>query len=160
MEAARPATAGDLPRLVELSRAARVELAAHARGGPLFLLHEARPEPIDADLALALDDPDQHVVVGTIDGHPMGYGTVRSEVLRDGSRLGIIDDLFVEEGARAVGVGEVIMGALLDWCRQAGCDGVDATALPGARATKNFFEETGFTARLLIMHHRLRDAEA
>ena len=33
--------------------------------------------------------------------------------------------------------------------------GVDATALPGDRLTKNFFESNGFTARLLIMHRRL-----
>jgi hypothetical protein len=39
-----------------------------------------------------------------------------------------------------------------------GCSGVDATALPGNRATKNFFEESGFTARLLVMHHRLDKA--
>jgi GNAT superfamily N-acetyltransferase len=157
VEGARPATAGDLPRLVELCRAARAELAAHERGGPLFLLHEARPEPIEESLAAATADPDQQVVVGTIDEHPMGYGTGRVETLPDGSRLGIIDDLFVEEGARAVGVGEAVMNALLPWFRERGCLGVDATALPGARATKNFFEETGFTARLLIMHHRFRD---
>ena len=33
--------------------------------------------------------------------------------------------------------------------------GIDATALPGNRATKNFFEAHGFTARLLVMHHAL-----
>ena len=32
---------------------------------------------------------------------------------------------------------------------------VDAIALPGHRATKNFFEEHHFTARALTMHHRL-----
>ena len=31
--------------------------------------------------------------------------------------------------------------------------GVDATALPGHRQAKNFFERAGFTARLLVMHH-------
>lgn len=43
----------------------------------------------------------------------------------------------------------------LDWFVGAGCTGVDALALPGARATKNFFEENGFTARLLVVHRRL-----
>ena len=36
---------------------------------------------------------------------------------------------------------------------------VDAFALPGHRATKNFFEEEGFTARALIMHRPLRGSE-
>jgi hypothetical protein len=48
------------------------------------------------------------------------------------------------------------MGELLAWFSARGCLGVDSTALPGARETKNFFEESGFTARLLVMHRRLR----
>ena len=50
------------------------------------------------------------------------------------------------------------MGLLLEWCRDQGCRGVDALALPGMRATKNFFEESGFSARLIVMHHRMADA--
>ena len=88
----------------------------------------------------------------------VGYATVRVEVLRDGARLGVIDDLYVEPGARSVGVGEAMMGLLLEWCRDQGCRGVDALALPGMRATKNFFEESGFSARLIVMHHRMADA--
>jgi hypothetical protein len=47
------------------------------------------------------------------------------------------------------------MEAILAWCGEQGCNAVDAYALPGDRQTKNFFEESGFTARLLVMHHRL-----
>ena len=36
-----------------------------------------------------------------------------------------------------------------------GCVGVDSFALPGHRAAKNFFEESGFTARAIVMHHAL-----
>ena len=95
------------------------------------------------------------VVVGTLEDAVLGYATGRVEVLRDGRYLGVIDDLFVEPDARAVGVGEAMMDCLLDWFGRRGCAGVDSTALPGARETKNFFEESGFTARLLIMHHRM-----
>ena len=35
----------------------------------------------------------------------------------------------------------------------------DAMALPGHRATKNFFEAHGFTARALVMHRRLDPTE-
>ena len=34
------------------------------------------------------------------------------------------------------------------------CVGIDALVLPGHRAAKNFFEESGFTARALVMHHK------
>jgi GNAT superfamily N-acetyltransferase len=77
------------------------------------------------------------------------------ESLRSGAHLGTITDLFVEEGGREVGVGEQIAGDLVAFCIERGCVGVDAAALPGHRAAKNFFEENHFTARMLTMHRRL-----
>ena len=154
MEAARPATADDLPHLAELSAKALEELTP-MRGGAVFVHREGRATPVAETLTRDLDDPDSVVIAGTIDDVVVGYASGRTEVLRDGSTLGIIDDLYVDEGARSVGVGEAMMGELLEWFRARGCAGVDATALPGNRATKNFFEESGFTARLLVMHHRL-----
>lgn len=154
MEAARPATSSDLPRLAELCREALAELAP-TRGGAVFVAREARAEPVEATLAAALDDAAQVVVVGTLDDVVVGYAAATTDALRDGAVLGVIGDLFVEDPARGVGVGEALMDQLLHWFRQRGCRGVDAFALPGNRATKNFFEESGFTARLLVMHHRM-----
>ena len=154
MEAARPATPNDLGALAELSERALAELAPQ-RGGAVFVAREGRAQPVASTLAADVDDPSVRVLVGTIDDHPVGYAVGRTESLRDGATLGVITDLYVEADARAVGVGEAMMAELLEFFRSAGCAGVDATALPGNRATKNFFEESGFTARLLVMHHRL-----
>ena len=154
MEAARPATPSDLPQLAELATRALAELAP-TRGGAVFVAREGRATPVEETLRRDLEDPAAVVLAGTIDDVPIGYATGRTETLRDGSVLGVIGDLYVDEGARSVGVGEALMGELLEWFRAQGCAGVDATALPGNRATKNFFEESGFTARLLVMHHRL-----
>lgn len=155
MISARPAVADDVPRLAELCRRNQAEIGAQERGGAVFVAREARPEPVEASLLSGVQEPDSTVVVGTIDGTPIGYATGRTEALRNGATLGVIDDLYVEEEARSVGVGEAMMDVLLDWFRSQGCAGVDSMALPGARATKNFFEESGFTARLLVMHHRM-----
>jgi GNAT superfamily N-acetyltransferase len=145
VESARRATAEDRDRLGELAAMARAELGAQARGGRIFVHREAP----DHDFAA-----DPMVVVGEFQSVVVGYGTARTEELRDGSRLGVVDDVYVEPGARGVGVGEAMIGLLLDWCRGEGCIGVDAFALPGMRETKNFFETFGFTARLLVVHHR------
>lgn len=155
MEAARLATDADVPRLAELCRMALAELRERERGGPVFVAREARAEPVDTSLRADIADPDVIVLAGTLEDALLGYATGRVEEIRDGRCLGIIGDLFVEPEARAVGVGEAMMEQLLDWFRQRGCAGVDSTALPGARETKNFFEEAGFTARLLVMHHRM-----
>lgn len=154
MEPARAAEPSDVPVLVELARALREELRDQ-RGGALWVTREARPEPHEATLGALLGRDDASIVVGTIDGTIVGFGTVEIETLRDGSRLGIIGDLFVEREARAVGVGESIAEVIVTFCRAAGCLGIDAYALPGARDAKNFFERSGFTARALVMHHKL-----
>jgi len=154
VEGVRPATENDLARLGELARAAVAELTP-MKGGVVWVAREARVEPVEDGLKASLADEETHVVVGTIDDVPVGYAVVRVEVLNDGSRLGVVDDIFVEEGAREVGVGEAMMADLVAWCEERGCAGMDAMALPGHRSAKNFFEESGFTARKLVMHHRL-----
>jgi GNAT superfamily N-acetyltransferase len=155
VEGARTATEADLPRIAELCRQALTEIRAQERGGELMAMRDAREEPVEGSLADALQDPRAAVVVGTIDAEVVGYATGRAESLRDGATLGVIQDLFVEPEARGVGVGTAVMDELLAWFSGQGCLGVDAMALPGARATKNFFEGTGFSARLIVMHHRL-----
>ena len=153
VEVARPATDADLQQLAELAEAARNELRPF-RGGEVFTVGRSA-RPVTEELTLALKDHDQLLLVGTLDDVVLGYARVRTEVLPDGRRLGVIDDLFVLDEARGVGLGETLMDALLEWCRAQGCRGVDAVALPGHRATKNFFEESGFTARLIVMHRSL-----
>jgi len=154
VESSRPASAEDIPRVVELARLMRAELTA-MRGGALWAEREAWPEPLDDAYAALVARDDALVVVGTIDGVVIGFGAVVVETLRSGARLGVVTDLFVEEEARSVGVGEAIVGALVEHCQAADCAGIDAAALPGHRAAKNFFETHGFTARALTMHKHL-----
>ncbi|MCJ7670973.1 MAG: GNAT family N-acetyltransferase [Acidimicrobiia bacterium] len=144
-----------MARIVELARTLRAELV-ELRGGPLWADREAPGEPLEATLTAWLASPEWSVVVGCIDDAVLGYGVVEIETLRSGSRLGVIHELFVEVDARSVGVGEAMAGALVGFCRGRQCVGIDARALPGHRAAKNFFEEQGFKARAIVMHHELR----
>jgi ribosomal protein S18 acetylase RimI-like enzyme len=154
VEAARAARVSDVDRLAELGRLGAAELEP-MRGGAVWGAREARPEPLEDGYRALLDRDDTLVVVGTIDDAVIGFGVGRIERLRDGRDLGIIEELYVEPEARSVGVGEAIAEALLDFFRERGCIGADALALPGNRATKNFFEQNGFVARSIVMHRRL-----
>jgi len=151
VEDARVAHDAELGRVAELARELRQELHAE-RGGALWELRDARPEPLDPALAELSKRDDAMVVVGTTEDVVVGYGIARWEPLRDGTRLGVIDEIYVEPEARGVGVGELVVERLVAFCVDAGCLGVDATALPGHRQAKNFFERAGFTARSLVMH--------
>jgi GNAT superfamily N-acetyltransferase len=154
VEASRAAVADDLPRVVELATLLRAELAP-MKGGDVWSAREATPEPLDESYRALLARDDAEVVVGEYAGAVVGYAVVTVDDLRDGARLGVITDLYVEREAREVGVGEAMIEHVVAWCTARGCVGIDAIALPGHRATKNFFEEFGFTARALVMHRRL-----
>lgn len=157
-EGCRPAVPADAGRLGELAAAAIDELRPQ-RGGAVWSRREARAQPPGASILSALGDPLRLVVAGTIDDVVVGYAVVRRERLRTGEWIGVVEDLFVEPGAREVGVGEAMMDHLLAWCRQHGCVGIDALALPGNRAAKNFFERFGLTARAIVVHRDLRPLE-
>lgn len=157
MESARTATAADLPRLAELAEAAIDELAP-TRGGAIWALQSARPRPLERSLRSVLDDPDQILLAGEVDGTTIGYAAARLTTLQDGSRLAVIDDIYVEPDARGVGVGEALMDAVVAWATERGCVGIDSLALPGNRATKNFFETFGLVARAIVVHRPLGPA--
>lgn len=153
-EACRPALAADVPRLAELVAQAIAELQ-EVRGGVVWARQRARVAPFEPRLEAEIADPDHLVVVGTLDDVVLAYGVARLEVLADGGVLGVVDDLYTEPGARALGLGEIVMHALVDWCTERGCFGVDSMALPGDRHTKNFFETFGLVARGIIVHRSL-----
>jgi GNAT superfamily N-acetyltransferase len=153
-EGVRPAAEADVPRLAELAEAAIDELTA-GRGGAVWARHAARRPPLVPELARQVAAPDHLVVAGTVDEVVMGYGVARYDVLADGGRLGVVTDLFTETGCRELGIGEAMMHALVAWCREEGCFGVDSLALPGDRHTKNFFESFGLVARAIVVHRAL-----
>lgn len=153
MDAARPAVGDDLADMTQLARAAIAELTP-LRGGVVWALESSRPEPIDAGLATDIAMPrDQGLaVVGTIDGAVVGYGVSRLAPLADGTQLAVVSDLYVDPEARGVGLGEAMMDLLVAHAEEAGAVGIDSLALPGDRATKNFFETFGLKARAIVVH--------
>lgn len=151
----RAATADDLDELVRLSGLARVHVEGE-RGGTTYLARESRPWPTERSLGADLSDPGRLVLVGTLGAVPFGYAVVSAEPVRGGT-LAVVGDLFVEPGARGVGLGRMLMDRAVEWARERRCVGIDAVALPGDRETKNFFEAFGLVTRLLTVHRRLDD---
>lgn len=158
-ETARPAAVADLSRIVELAESAITELEP-TRGGAIWVRREGRPRPVEPSLARAIDDPDQLVLVGNLGDVIVGYAAARLDTLHDGAVLAVLDDLYVEAGARSLGIGEIMMDQVVEWAASRGCVGIDSLALPGNRATKNFFESFGLVARAIVVHRSLLDPDA
>ena len=142
MEPARLAQPADAERCAQLCRDA-LESLQERRGGALFarretgLLAKALLRP--GGLSRLLSDPRRRVLVGTVDDVIVSLAVGR-----------------VDPAHRGLGAGHALLHALVEWFGESGCRSVDATALPGDRETKSFFEGAGFKARLLTMHRALR----
>jgi GNAT superfamily N-acetyltransferase len=134
-----------------------VEELTPMRGGRVLLGLNRRELPLAASFVSQLEDPRQFVVVGVLDGDDIvGFGSCRTLALSGDERVGSIEDLYVVPSARRCGAGRAMAELMVRWCSSEGCIGVDASALPGSRAVKSFFEAEGFTARLLVMHRPLK----
>jgi GNAT superfamily N-acetyltransferase len=151
---ARSATDDDLAAVVPMVEAAAAE-KAEQKGGAVWSRRERRAGPVPEALGNALASPTHELAVATYDGTVVGYALARVETLGDGGRLATVDDLYVDPGARGVGLGEALMDHLLAWATAEGCFGIDSLALPGDRNTKNFFESFGLVARAIVVHRPL-----
>lgn len=158
VEAVRQARPDDADYCAELCRRGLDEAQQH-RGGALLVRREAdvvgtallRP----GGLLRLLGDTGRLVLIGTVDTVPVGLLVGRSADVR-GTLLGVTELLYVEPGARGVGVGQALLDGFVKWSADRGCGGVDVPVLPGDRAAKQLLERSGFTARLLLMHRQLR----
>lgn len=101
-----------------------------------------------------LSDPKRRFLVGTLDESVVGFATGRLDPVGEAA-IGLVDALYVDPSSRHKGVGRKLLGALVAWFTSSGARAVDASALPGDRETKNFFESTGFKGRLIVMHRDL-----
>jgi GNAT superfamily N-acetyltransferase len=152
--ATRVADRDDLAALVELYRRFRADLLGE-RGGAVHLVKEAFSEPLEARFSALLEDGERLVLIGLLEGVPVGTAISRLEVMPDASQLATVEVLYVDPPAREVGVGEKLLEDVLDWAAQHDADSVDVWVLPGVRESKNFLEGSGFVARLLVMNRRL-----
>lgn len=154
MEGVRSAGPDDLADLGRLVADAVAELTPQ-RGGEMWARTLGRRPPFEAGIADALADPDVLVLAGTVHDSIVGYAVARLDPMADGASIVVIEDLFTEPEARTLGVGEAMLGAIVEWGTERGAVGVDAVVLPGARETKNFFESFGLKARALVVHRDL-----
>jgi GNAT superfamily N-acetyltransferase len=139
----RRGTEADLAQLTWLEQEARRSLIEQ-RGGPRWLATHA-----SADWPEHLAG--QHVIVACLDEVILGY-----LVAAMGSEgVATIEQVYVDPGARGIGCGDGMMEAAITWAKNAGCAYLEGEALPGDRETKNLYERSGITARMITVSVRL-----
>ncbi len=146
----RRALPSDADSLQLLESEAR-EQFSRFRGGDrlaaeLSLVQMGLVERIESDSFL--------VFVAGFDAVPFGYLCVN---LATDNGVPLIETVYVTADARQLGLGDGLVSAAIESCGRIGAVAIDAFALPGDRETKNLFERSGLTARLLVASKRLDD---
>ena len=150
---ARHATLGDIDVLTDLYPLLEAEQAALR---PMWPLADGLETPIPSAFEAILKDGRSLLLIGELDGYPLGFLWARIEPLlnrAEGRTVGVVRLVFTEAEARGVGIGSAMLEAALSELADQGVQLFDARVSPGHRNAKNFFEAHGFSARLIIMHH-------
>jgi len=151
IEFVRPATESDIDELMRLDTEHRSGFATGVRGAAQWL--DEHPQPDSGDWRSRLADPQWRVMVAGVDDTVLGLLSLRLDASVGGGAL--VDQVFVTEGAREIGLGDGLVAAALQAARAAGARAVEALALPGDRETKNLFERAGLVARLIVVRREL-----
>ena len=127
------------------------------RGGALWATREARPEPLEDTLAALLGRDDASIVVGTIDGTIVGFGTVRD---RDAARRHPArrDRRAVRRARGAGGRGGRVDRRAAS-SRSASAPGASASTRPRCPAParrRTSSSDPASPPAALVMHHKLR----
>lgn len=148
----RVARPDDVDVLRTLEAEARSHLAQFRGGDRLYndlpLVDDRWVERINSDGWL--------VLVAGFDDVPLGYLCANMSAT---SAVPLIESVYVAVDVRQLGLGDALVSAAIDASHQIGAVAIDAFALPGDRETKNLFERSGLTARLLIVSKPINETD-
>lgn len=148
---ARLAVAADAPEIARLLADAVIALDGQ-RGAAQWLATEAPAAPDAAELAAGSP---LVWLLGCIDDVPVGVAAAGEVRWRDGRVVVRAEVVYVDPGAREVGVGEALVDELLALAGRRGAVALESTALPGDRELKNLFERVGLVARAIVVSKAL-----
>ena len=154
IEDVRPATEDDLDPLIDLYRAGADEMTTIKAAWAQL---DGRVEPAADSFRHDIGDPQTLVLIGQIDEAAVGYVVAQliDRLPQAGGLHALVREIYVDPEARAIGLGEELINAVIAWASEHGAKSAEIRVLPGHRSAKNFCEENGFTARLLLMHKDL-----
>lgn len=143
----RLATEDDVTALVEML-------------GQLFTLEtdfEPNPDMQSAGLELMLQDPDiRPVWVAERDGHIVGMCSLQILVSTAmGTRVGLVEDVFVSYEYRGQGIGTAILKEVETWGRQQGLTRLQLLCEADNTPAIGFYEHTGWQRTHLVAFRKL-----
>lgn len=164
----RPATAQDLPALLEFGEELREQIGPAAEGTRTRIGAAARPS-LEARYTDALADPERHLVVAVCDDDvPLGMAVflvAPANALLDRPALHM-SHAVVSSRHKRRGVGKALVAAAASYADDRGLDQVVVSVNPGSREANRFFARLGFAplavrrvAPVAVLRRRLQALE-
>jgi ribosomal protein S18 acetylase RimI-like enzyme len=143
----RPATAQDLPSMLDFGEELREQLGPAADSKRVRLASASSRATLEARYGEALEDPDRHLVVAVADDDsPLGmalFTIAPSNALLDTPALHV-SHVVVADRHRRRGAGKALVAAAAAFAEQRGLDQVVVSVHPGSREANRFFARLGF----------------
>jgi GNAT superfamily N-acetyltransferase len=136
----RRASAGDLPRVVELLQQESIAGEVREDVGPPL------PQQYYDAFATIEADPGNAIFVAEVEDEIVGalQRTFIRHLQRGGERVSEIESVVVDEPLRSLGIGAVMMRWAIEEARQAGCARVQLTSNVARKDAHRFYERLGF----------------
>lgn len=153
----RPAREQDITRLGAMWDA--LYRHQHEHGMLLPLSGDAR-EKWEKGVRERLDSPVSRVFVAEQDGRLLGFLAAQVKRLPPMydpglGKLGVVSEIFVEEGARGRRIGDRLVGAALEWLENAGAGTVELQVVPDNPGGRRFWERHGWRVECLQLRREI-----
>lgn len=135
----RPADLGDLADLVGLTR------AFYDEDG-----FGTSDELIERNFRLLLGSPDAQVTLAVVDGRAGGFALTTIRLILESGPVAELQDLYVEPGLRAGGIGTALISDAQDWARARSAQLLELVVAPNGRDVSDllrFYARRGFVDR-------------
>jgi GNAT superfamily N-acetyltransferase len=133
---------------------------------PLILeLRHTMENSSNTDASLAVDncrilfgDPDHHVLVAKLAGSVVGFVNFATRrTIMHARASGLIDELIVAEKCRGRGIGTGLIAAVVERCRELGCDEVEVSTENTNNEAREFYKKCGFEEDSVLLEKHLKD---
>ena len=141
MATVRDATAGDLPRIVELLAQLSLDEPREELGPPL-------PEAYGKGFQQIERDPKQRLLLVQAQGEVAGAVVliIVPNLSHRGRPYAIVENMVVDAAARGDGHGELLLRYAIEEARRAGCYKLSLTSNKRRKDAHRFYERLGFEA--------------
>lgn len=144
----RAATRKDREVVLRFHRALYVDHAGSIVDPELapFYAYRDLDAALREDVEVILSGADAAALIAELDGEPVGYitGHVEEDARRVLPRKGVVQDWFVEERARGLGAGKLLLETLEESFAESGCVVIESTTFPFNRQAREAHERAGF----------------